>query len=248
MIKVDNPPHCYAWILTILAVPRSMLSHTLVQYGPISGAWRGLGLTPTSYSPGKCPALCLLPNTHLFVSELLVFAYMAQCRCDPAGTPEYFTWLYSIIQAMQDLREDTPPDLQTVVIEERSRHRYTHQDLEVAVKCLGFGNDGPLSIELDNEISEEFIAHAWRDKVRRAWRDPKDGGEIQRAANDAFRILAEARGSVTLRKQWEDSQGRTMNPDRAYSTLEIPAEVDDALVLTVFSMRVGFTFLFLPCL
>jgi ubiquitin carboxyl-terminal hydrolase 25 len=189
----------------------------------------------------KALCCCDFPDAHLYASELLVFAYMAQCRCDPAQTPEYFTWFYSIIQAMQDLGQDTPTDLQSVVMEERTRHRYTRQDLEAAVKCLGFGNDGPLSIEFDDEVSEEFIANAWRDKVRRAWRDRKDGGEIQRDANESFRILAEARGSAMLRKLWEESQGRTMNPDRAYSTLEIPAEVDDAMLLTVFSMRVGFS-------
>lgn len=143
---------------------------------------------------------------------------------------------------MQDLRQDIPSDLQSVVMDERSRFRYTHQDLETAIKCLGFGNDGPLSIEFDEEVSEEFIANAWKDKVRRAWRDPKDGGEIQREANDSFRIVAEERGSVALRKLWEENHGRTMNPDRAYSTLEIPTEVDDAMVLTVFSLRVGFPY------
>jgi A repeated domain in UCH-protein len=142
---------------------------------------------------------------------------------------------------MQDIRQDIPSDLQNVVMDERSRFRYTHLDLENAIKFLGFGNDGPLSIEFDEEVSEEFITNAWKDKVRRAWRDPRDGAEIQRDANESFRIVAEARGSVALRKLWEDNQGRTMNPDRAYSTLEIPAEVDDDMVLTVFSLRVCFT-------
>jgi ubiquitin carboxyl-terminal hydrolase 25/28 len=168
----------------------------------------------------------------LYAPELLAFAYMAQCRCDPAHTPKYFTWFFEIIQAMHNLRQDIPSDLQNVVMDERSRFRYTHQELEAAIKCLGFGNDGPLSIEFDEEVSEEFITNAWKDKVRRAWRDPRDGAEIQRDANDSFRMVAEARGSVALRKLWED------NPDRAYSTLEIPAEVDDDMVLTVFSLRV----------
>jgi ubiquitin carboxyl-terminal hydrolase 25 len=149
---------------------------------------------------------------------------------------------------MQDLRLDTPPELQTVVIDERSRYRYTHQDLEAAVKGLGFGNDGTLSIEFDDEISDDFIANAWRDKVRRAWRNPKDGGAIQREANDALRILADARGSVKLRQLWEESRGRTMNPDRAYTTLEIPTEVDDAMVITVFLLRVGLSLARLCCL
>lgn len=167
---------------------------------------------------------------------------MAQCRCDPAGTLEYFSWFYSIVEAMQNLRQEAG-DLQRVVIEERARGRFTHQDLQKAAICLGFGKDGPLCLELDDDIDEGFITDAWRDKVRRAWRDPKDGGELQRDANESFRILAEARGSVKLRQLWEESQGRTMNPDRAYSTLEIPKEVDDAMLLTVFSLRVSISFI-----
>lgn len=174
--------------------------------------------------------------------ELLVFAYMAQCRCDPANTVEYFSWFYSIVEAMQDLRQDAG-DLQRVVLEERARYRFTFQDLQKAAVCLGFGKDGPLCLEFDDDIDEEFIVDAWRDKVRRAWRDPKDGVELQRDANESFRILADARGSVKLRQLWEESQGRTMNPDRAYSTLEIPKEVEDAMLLTVFSLRVSISFM-----
>ena len=35
------------------SVPRGFLTGILAQYEPISEAWTGLGLTPTSYSPGK---------------------------------------------------------------------------------------------------------------------------------------------------------------------------------------------------
>lgn len=191
--------------------------------------------------------ILLVSTTHLLrlyspvnniVSELLVFAYMAQCRCDPEHTPDYFTSLYQIVHTMQELREDVPTELQSVVMEERSRCRYTHEDLQRAILYLGFGPE-ELKIEYDDDTDDDFIINAWRDKVKRAWRDPKNGGQTQTDANEAFRILAEARGSSTLRKLWEDSSRQTMNPDRAYTTLEIPSEVDDAMLLTVFSMRVG---------
>ena len=164
-------------------------------------------------------------------SELLLFAYMAQCRCDPANTVEHFTWLYAIIEAMQEFRQDIPSDLQSVVIDERSRHRFTHQDLQKAATCLGFGKDGPLSLEFDDDIDEDFIIGAWKDKVHRAWRDPKDAAEnCRQPPMMRLRILAEARGSLKLRQLLEENLGRTMNPDRAYSTLaEIPKEVDDAM-------------------
>lgn len=164
-----------------------------------------------------------------------MFAYLAQCRCDPAHTTEYFTLFYKIVQSMPNI----PQDLQLLVVEERSRMRYTQEDLQKALECLGFGPNGNLRLDYDDEVPDDFVADAWRDRIRRAWREPKDGSELQREANDAFRIVAESRGSASLRKLWEDGRGRTMNPDRAYSTLEIPTEVDDAMLLTVYMMRVG---------
>ena len=105
---------------------------------------------------------------------------------------------------MHNLQQDIPSDLRNMVMDERSRFRYTYQDLEAAIKCLGFGNNGPLSIKFDDEVSEEFIANAWKDKVRTASRDPSDGAEIQREANESLRIVAEECGSIVLRKLYED--------------------------------------------
>ena len=140
---------------------------------------------------------------------------------------------------MQDLGQ-TPTELQAIVVEERSRSRYTLEDQENAIKLLGFGKDGPLGIEFESDVPEQFIADAWRDCVRRAWRDTVHGAELQREANEAFRIAVEARGSAKLWAMWENGRKMTMNPDRAYDTLEIPKEVDDAMLLTVFVMRVCF--------
>lgn len=163
---------------------------------------------------------------------------MAQCRCDPAQTPQYFTWFFNIIQVMQEFRLDVPTELQTAVMEERSRNRYTQEDLHKAIANLGFGAEGPLGLDFDDDITDDFIENAWRDKVRRAWRE-KDGGYLQRDANESFRILAETRGSVVLRRMWEESNLRAINPTRAYSTLEIPEDVEEAMLLTVFSLRVS---------
>lgn len=109
----------------------------------------------------------------------------------------------------------------------------------MATERLGFGKDGQLSVDFDDDVEDEFIVNAWKDAVRRAWSDLKEGSQLQRDANDAFRVIAESRGSAKLRKLWEDTNGKIMDPDRAYSTLEVPKETDDGMLLTVFAIRVS---------
>lgn len=164
---------------------------------------------------------------------------MAQCRCDPANTPTYFSHFFAVILAIQEFGEIPPQDLQSLVFEERLRHRYTDDDLKNAIGVLGFGKDGPLRVELDDDVDDDFIVEAWKDCVRRAWRDTQNGSQRQRDANDAFRIIAESRGSTKLRQMWEDSSKNVMDPNRAYTILEIPAETDESMLLTVFMMRVS---------
>ncbi|EGO05375.1 hypothetical protein SERLA73DRAFT_83025 [Serpula lacrymans var. lacrymans S7.3] len=202
-------------------VPRGLIPGTLLDYEPIRGAWKALGLTPTTYS-----------------WELLAFAYMAQCRCNPIGTPDYFSHFYGIVKAMQDLGDIPPQELQNLVMEERGRYRYTYEDLQNATKTLGFGKDGALGVDLEDDVPDDFVEQAWRDTVRRAWRDTQDSSDLQRDANDAFRMIAESRGSSKLRSIWADSKHNQMNPSRAYSVLEVPQDVDETMLLTVFLMRI----------
>ena len=55
-------------------------------------------------------------------------------------------------------------------------------------------------------------------------------------ANDAFRQIAEVRGIEAPRKKWEQAKDGGMAPERAYATLEVPAEMVNRMVITVFSM------------
>ncbi|KAJ3558153.1 hypothetical protein NM688_g1094 [Phlebia brevispora] len=54
--------------------------------------------------------------------------------------------------------------------EERSRHRFTTEDLEQAISLLGFGKDNILSVELDEDVDDQFIIDAWKNAQKRAWR------------------------------------------------------------------------------
>ncbi|KAF9011085.1 hypothetical protein BDQ17DRAFT_1345443 [Cyathus striatus] len=174
--------------------------------------WDSLGLTYMCYSP-----------------DLLTFAYLAQCRCDPVNTVTYFTHLTTIIRTLGTYAE-CPQSLQEFYALEQSRDRFTHEDLVQAAKILGFGMENVLGVDYDDEIPDNFVENAWKDCVKRSWRDVTQGSNLQREANNAFRILAEARGSPALKKKWEVGK-------IAYNTLEIPKDVDDTMLITVFNMR-----------
>ncbi|KAH0837895.1 hypothetical protein J3R83DRAFT_6125 [Lanmaoa asiatica] len=208
-----------------------------MEYEPVQGAIMALGLTPMTYSSGGSISVMACSVLTQYISELLGFAYLAQCRCDPRQTPHYFTQFYGIFQAIQEFGDVPSQELQNLVLQERTRNRYTEEDRVGASRILGFGKDNLLRVDYEDDIDEGFLAGAWKDCVKRAWRDPQDGAQRQRDANDAFRIVAESRGSVNLRKLWEDSTRDGMDPNRAYTILEVSPQVGDAMLMSVYMVR-----------
>jgi len=112
-VKVDSVRELYQTAIGAHTeqLPRGELPESLRQMRELDEDWEMLGLTPSSYTP-----------------ELLTFAYFAQCRCDPGDTIRYFTSLVNIVQAMQFMNEDTPMDLQNLILDERTRGRFTRDD------------------------------------------------------------------------------------------------------------------------
>ncbi|OJT05642.1 hypothetical protein TRAPUB_3565 [Trametes pubescens] len=202
-------------------IARGLLPEPLQGYSVLDDSWELLGMTPSTYS-----------------WELLAFAYLAQCRCDPASTMVYFTQLWAIVNSMIHLTQDAPAELQSLIVEERSRSRFTPEDYLDAVKTLGFGRDGELGVELDADVDDDFIAQAWRSARQRAWQRPADATLLRAKLNDALRLIAESRGSEKLLKVWGEEKGTGMSPDTAYSTLEVPRDMEESMLLTVYSMRV----------
>jgi ubiquitin carboxyl-terminal hydrolase 25/28 len=172
---------------------------------------------------------------------LLAFAYFAQARCNPAETIDYFTSFYNVGQLVTTMTDDPAQTVQSFIFEERERGRFTHEDFQKVPAYLGFGAHGTLGVEYDDDVPDEFIENAWRDAIRRAWREGGNGQRLM-TANDAFRRIAEMRGSEALWKKWEQAKDGGMTPERAYSTLEVPAEIDDGMLITIFSMRVSSPF------
>jgi ubiquitin carboxyl-terminal hydrolase 25/28 len=132
-----------------------------------------------------------------------------------------------------------PSLLQDLMAMERSRDRFVAEDTANAAAVLGFGAEGPLRVEYEVDVPDDFIENAWKECIKRSYRDPAAGSSMRRDATEAFRILAESRGSVKLRQVWESGKNNLMTPERAYDTLEIPKDVDDYMLITVFNMRVS---------
>jgi ubiquitin carboxyl-terminal hydrolase 25/28 len=169
-----------------------------------------LGLTPSSYTPGTVTPIHAETSSLNPWVELLTFAYLAQCRCDPTSTMDYFTALVRIVQTMQAMDEDTPMVLQNLVLEERARNRFTRDDLLKAVITLGFGPDGPLGVPFDESVEKGFITNAWRDGIRRSWEDETNGSATRRKLSDALRVIAHARGSAEMHRIWKREKGGIM--------------------------------------
>lgn len=172
-VKIDNAREMYQMAIGAHPdqIPRNDLPMPLsTALQPLEEAWVELGLTYKTYSP-----------------ELLTFAYLAQCRCDPAHTVLYFTYLTNIVGAMEASGESSA-QLQELLASERSRDRFTAEDARNAATALGFGMDADLGVELDDDVEDDFIENAWREAVKKSWKDAENGSNLQREANDAFRI------------------------------------------------------------
>ncbi|CAL1693817.1 unnamed protein product [Somion occarium] len=205
-------------------IPLSPLAGDLVKIHSLQESWEVLGTTAETYA-----------------WDLLTFAYFAQCRCDPPHTIQYFTHLVKIFETFQkrglSATITNSEELQTLIAAERSRGRFTESDIKLATHYLGFGKENELGVELDDEVDDDFILNAWKNGLKRSWREDGGGAERRTDLNDSFKIISDVRGGEKLRNayKWEKN---TMSPDAAYATLEVPKEVDETMLITVYSMRV----------
>ncbi|TDL19407.1 cysteine proteinase [Rickenella mellea] len=202
-------------------LPRGGLPEILHGREELTEYWTQLGMTATSYD-----------------SYLLQYAYLAQCRCDPGGIPKHLTALTKLGEALRYTNDPGVAGIETLIVSERSRGRFTTSDEASAIFTLGFGAENSLKVEFDDDVDEAFIVHAWRDAVKRTWSEGEAGAVRRRELNEAFRIVGESRGTRELRDLWDEDRASGMTPEKAYATLEVPHNVDEEMLLTVYAMRV----------
>ncbi|KAF5383997.1 hypothetical protein D9757_006974 [Collybiopsis confluens] len=104
-------------------------------------------------------------------------------------------------------------------------------------------------------VPDNFIENAWRECLKRELDGEgvttgADAGESKnggKSSTDALRILAQARGSVELMKLYDSVRGSSghdsgggfiFSGGSPYDVLEVPREVDDGMLITVYQMRV----------
>ena len=149
---------------------------------------------------------------------------------------------------------------------EKSKDRWTPDDYEEALGVLGFGPDRPLQLEI-SEIDAEFFENAYKNLLRQTWR-PQPGGygygvggdaapgdklswnhdvkmrmgpdERRKFLKESLRIVAEGTGRPSFydvyKKICEPWAG--MDPEKAYTTLDVPKDTTDDMLLTVHQLRV----------
>nr|VWO95567.1 DNA repair protein rad18 [Ganoderma boninense] len=196
--------------------------------------------------------------------ERLAFAYLAQCRCDPANTIVYFTHLVAIADRMAESDSDSGGSasasmrdidkLRSFIQNEKTqRGRFTLAEHAAYARILGFGRDadseGGLGVELDDAVEDAFIAQAWRRARQRTWL-AADQAEKRTQLDDALRLVAELRGSVALVEIWRQESGGGsgggMAPEMAYQLLGVPGpaeaeaetETNETMLLEAYAMRI----------
>ncbi|KAI1783809.1 hypothetical protein LXA43DRAFT_1129550 [Ganoderma leucocontextum] len=201
-VKADSERDLYQTGIGAHVSQRALPEH-LISETQLEPSWKGLGMTPSTYS-----------------WEHLAFTYLAQCRCDPANAMVYFTHLVTIVNTMMNLHVSVPDQLQSFIVREKERYRFTIDEHTGYARMLGFGRDNDLGVELDSDVDDEFIAQAWRSARQRAWLNAADASQKRAQLNDALKVVAEQRGSVALIRVCVEEKGSGMSLETAYQTIE----------------------------
>jgi ubiquitin carboxyl-terminal hydrolase 25/28 len=239
----------------ILIVKRSSGS-VAVTTTRLASSYRVLGITPDVHSEGILASL-LICHMYIaidcrFVKAWVTFAYRQQLRCDPSGIPNYLQAVFDISQG-PGLEVHEREALAIFINTEKSKDYWMSSDFERAQRQLGFGNDGPLRIEFDEDVDGVFLMGAYKssfDEIQQSFSGAVTGADMVKNEDERDVALRNLKEAVAIVAQFtgreelvnyvkEQLAKRTLDPVMAYSALGANAEMDDDLILTIFGMRVS---------
>ena len=156
-------------------------------------------------------------------------------------------------------------ELGDLIVMERSKDRWVPSQYEEALKVLQFGPENPLLISIF-EADAEFLENAYKVLLRQTWRPSASGygsgiaeggdglswnadlkmrmgpDERRQLLKESVRIVAEGTGReefyAVYKRICEPWAG--MDPEKAYTTLGVPNDTTDDMLLTVHGLRVSF--------
>lgn len=142
------------------------------------------------------------------------------------------------------------PDSETLSLfaqTEKSKGYWFKDEREKGLKMLGFGDDGPLRIDFDeSDVDGPFLINAYIsawNSVNAAYglKKPDERDVELRELKDAVVVVAQSTGREDLVSYVEEElRKRSRDPAQAYATLGANHEMDDEIILAIFSLRVSF--------
>lgn len=180
-----------------------------------------------------------------------------QARCDITHLPIHLEELINLADHIlpQLRRDDTlvSEDVRELIVMERSKDRWTPKEYEEAISLLQLGPDSPLLVTIF-EADAGFLERAYKELLNQTYRPPESAPstwsddvkmkmeptERRQQLKDALRIAAEGTGKEEFYQVWKkiNEPWSSMDPEKAYTTLGVPNDTTDEMLLTVYSLRV----------
>jgi ubiquitin carboxyl-terminal hydrolase 25/28 len=180
-----------------------------------------------------------------------------QARCDITHLPIHFDELISLVDnILPQLKREEPlvnEDLRELIVMERSRDRWTPKEYNDALDTLQLGEDSPLLLGIF-ETDATFLENAYKQLLYETWRPPTaapsswseqvkmkmEPGERRQVLKNAVRIAAEGTGREEFYQVWKkiSEPWSSMDPEKAYTTLGVPKDTTEDMLLTVYNLRV----------
>lgn len=173
---------------------------------------------------------------------------MRQIGCAPLETP-HFLFILSKIAKCPNLPEVSA--IQSLVSIERSKGKWTSEDVTGAAGLLGFGENGDLQIVWDEDVDTEFLMKAWWN----AWKEVDKPGfgasfwsqdimdeqaAIKHRLREALRTLCEYKGTKEAMERYEEViSASSLTPNEAYTALGATQDYGDDMMITITDMRVS---------